>query len=82
MFTDDKNLYLARKRDYLRSKLSVGKRLKAKLEANRIVDKQIALKKKEDYDAETKSIKSAWDDAMQTTMESMREQGKLNKVVL
>ena len=82
MFTDDKNLYLARKRDYLRSKLSVGKRLKAKLEANRIVDKQIALKKKEDYDAETKSIKSAWDDAMQTATVDMKSQGVLKRMTL
>lgn len=81
-FNDEKDLYLARKRDYLRSKLPTGKRLKAKIEADKIVDKQILLQKRENKSNEDKSLKSAWDDAMQTTMESMREQGKLNKIVL
>ena len=81
-FESDRNLHFARKRDYLRSKLSVGKRIKARIEADQIVDKQIALKKKEDYDNETKSLRTAWDDAMETTVSNMRQQGALNKIIL
>ena len=81
-FNDEKNLHFARKRDYIRSKLSVGKRIKAKIEADRYVDKQIAIQKKENYDAETKSIKSAWDDAMQTATVDMKSQGVLKKLIL
>ena len=81
-FESDRNLHFARKRDYLRSKLSVGKRLKAKIEADEIVDKHIALKKKETEANDQKALKTSWDDAMNTTMENMREQGQLNKIVL
>ena len=81
-FTDEKNLYLAKKRDYLRSKLPTGKRLKAKIEADKIVDKQILLQKRENQANENKSLKSAWDDAMETAMSNMRQQGALNKIVL
>lgn len=66
----------------MRAKLSVGKRIKAKIEADILVDKHIEYKKKSTEEHDKKSFEGSWDSAMQTALSDLKSQGVVRKLVL
>lgn len=81
-FIGDKMLRDARRRDFLRSKLSAGKRLEAKIRADRIVDKHIELQNRDNAQSETRAFREKWDDAMETTVKDLKETGSIKRIAL
>ena len=83
MYEDDKLLYQARRRDRIRAKLRPAKRELAQIQADRIVDEHIRLKKKDTEMNDRNANRAVYDDAMESAMSSLREQGNINnKIVL
>ena len=81
-FEGQKALYGAKKRDYLRSKLRQGVRDKAWNEAERVVDENKRKQEARDHEVDKKNKRVNYDNAMETTMESMQKDKSLKRFVL
>ena len=81
-FAGDKMLYQAQKRDFTRSKMSPSKRLKAWSDAE-VLTKE-ALKDKEARERQIDRVQKTAkrDDAMETVIKSVRQDGSIKKFVL
>lgn len=77
-----KALYYAKKRDYLRSKMSPSKRLRAEADADILVDETIKIREKKDRELERKQKDEGRDEAMNTVIKEMRGDMSIKKLTL
>lgn len=81
-FEGEKAVHEARKRDHERSKLSEGKRLRAKEDADEIVDGHISLKEKSDRALDRKHNAEGRDRAMETVYKGVHQDKSIKRIIL
>ena len=74
--------YYAKKRDYLRSKMSPSKRLRAEADADRLVDETIKIRDKKDRELERQQKDEGRDEAMNTAISELRKDGSIKTLTL
>jgi len=81
-FEGEKALHEAGKRDHQRSKLSESRRLRAKDDADEIVDSEIRAKEKSDKDLDRRHGEEGRDRAMETVYKGVHEDKSVRRIVL
>ena len=82
MYEDDKELYQARRRDHIRAKLRPAKRELAKIQADRIVDEHIRLKKQDTETNDRNANRAVYDEAMESAISELRKDNSIKKITL